>query len=220
MIPSARPYRGLEPLEAEDAGIFFGRDGPTIVGLDLLRGLREAAPPRLLVILGASGCRQVVLLAGRASSAACPREPALSALAGDQARARRDQRRSRTDRQPGDSTEGGGTSPHPRRHPQSGRGRPRECRLAPSGPRQGEHRCARRRRHKAAQAPTLVLAIDQAEELFHAEGAEEARTFLDLLGKLAAEDNPALIVLFTIRSDSLRAAADRQEPCRASPAYA
>jgi hypothetical protein len=49
------PYRGLEPLEAKDAGIFFGRDGPTIVGLDLLRGLREAAPPRLLVILGASG---------------------------------------------------------------------------------------------------------------------------------------------------------------------
>ena len=53
--PERAPYRGLEPLEAEDAGIFFGRDGPTVVGLDLLRGLREAAPPRLLVILGASG---------------------------------------------------------------------------------------------------------------------------------------------------------------------
>ncbi len=53
--PERAPYRGLEPLEAEDAGIFFGRDGPTIVGLDRLRGLREAAPPRLLVILGASG---------------------------------------------------------------------------------------------------------------------------------------------------------------------
>ena len=53
--PDRAPYRGLQPLEAEDAGIFFGRDGPTVVGLDLLRGLREAAPPRLLVILGASG---------------------------------------------------------------------------------------------------------------------------------------------------------------------
>jgi hypothetical protein len=38
-----------------DAGIFFGREGPTVVGLDLLRGLRELPPPRLLVILGASG---------------------------------------------------------------------------------------------------------------------------------------------------------------------
>ena len=55
---------------------------------------------------------------------------------------------------------------------------------------------------KPRKPPTLVLAIDQAEELFHAEGAEEARAFLDLLGKLAAEDNPALIALFTIRSDS------------------
>lgn len=52
--PSA--LRGLEPPEAEDAGIFFGRDGPFVEALDRLRGLREAAaPPRLLVILGASG---------------------------------------------------------------------------------------------------------------------------------------------------------------------
>jgi hypothetical protein len=53
--PERVPYRGLEPLDAEDAGIFFGRDGPTILGLDLLRGLRDAPAPRLLVILGASG---------------------------------------------------------------------------------------------------------------------------------------------------------------------
>ena len=53
--PGRSPYRGLRPLEAEDAGIFFGRDGPVVLGLDMLRGLREAAAPRLLVILGASG---------------------------------------------------------------------------------------------------------------------------------------------------------------------
>ena len=53
--PDRPPYRGLRPLEAEDAGIFFGRDGPIVTGLDQLRGLRDAAPPRLLVILGASG---------------------------------------------------------------------------------------------------------------------------------------------------------------------
>jgi hypothetical protein len=53
--PNRAPYRGLRPLEVEDAGIFFGRGGPIVEALDRLRGLREAAPPRLLVILGASG---------------------------------------------------------------------------------------------------------------------------------------------------------------------
>src|SRR6185312_14738646 len=48
-------YRGLRSLEAEDAGIFFGRDAPVVQALDKLRGLREAAPPRISVILGASG---------------------------------------------------------------------------------------------------------------------------------------------------------------------
>jgi hypothetical protein len=53
--PKRPPYRGLKPLEAEDAGIFFGREAPTIDALDRLRGLKDAAPPRFLVILGASG---------------------------------------------------------------------------------------------------------------------------------------------------------------------
>ena len=53
--PARTPYRGLLPLEADDAGIFFGREAPVIDALDRLRGLREAPPPRLLVILGASG---------------------------------------------------------------------------------------------------------------------------------------------------------------------
>ena len=53
--PDRPPYRGLRPLEAEDAGIFFGREAPIIEALDRLRGLREAPPPRFLVILGASG---------------------------------------------------------------------------------------------------------------------------------------------------------------------
>ena len=53
--PKRAPYRGLKPLEAEDAGIFFGREGPIVEALDALRGLRDAAAPRLFVILGASG---------------------------------------------------------------------------------------------------------------------------------------------------------------------
>jgi hypothetical protein len=53
--PDRPPYRGLKPLESEDAGIFFGRDAPIFEALDQLRGLRDDSPPRLLVILGASG---------------------------------------------------------------------------------------------------------------------------------------------------------------------
>ena len=53
--PRRPPYRGQRPLEADAAGIFFGREAPVVSALDHLRGLREAAPPRLMVILGASG---------------------------------------------------------------------------------------------------------------------------------------------------------------------
>jgi formylglycine-generating enzyme required for sulfatase activity len=53
-----------------------------------------------------------------------------------------------------------------------------------------------------AKAPTLILPIDQAEELFQAEGGEEARKFLDLLRDLVSRDDTPLIVVFTIRSDS------------------
>jgi hypothetical protein len=53
--PSRPPYRGLLPLEAADAGIFFGREAPTIEALDRIRGMKDGAPPRLLVLLGASG---------------------------------------------------------------------------------------------------------------------------------------------------------------------
>jgi len=49
------PYRGLRPFEAKDAGIFFGRDTLVTNALDRLRRLRDATPPRLLVILGEPG---------------------------------------------------------------------------------------------------------------------------------------------------------------------
>ena len=49
------PYRGLEALEPEDAAVFFGRGADMVRGIDALRGLAARKPPRLLVILGASG---------------------------------------------------------------------------------------------------------------------------------------------------------------------
>ena len=44
--PNRSPFRGLKPLEADDAGIFFGREAPVIEAIDRLRGLRQATPPR------------------------------------------------------------------------------------------------------------------------------------------------------------------------------
>ena len=50
--------------------------------------------------------------------------------------------------------------------------------------------------------PAFVVAIDQADELFRAEGREDSESLLALLAGLAAGDDPTVIVIFTIRSDS------------------
>jgi hypothetical protein len=50
--------------------------------------------------------------------------------------------------------------------------------------------------------PTIVLSIDQAEELFRPEGTNEGTALLELIRDLTHDDNPALIAIFAIRSDS------------------
>ena len=59
--------------------------------------------------------------------------------------------------------------------------------------------------------PTLVLAIDQGEELFLAEAQGEAQPFLALLRDLLVTDNPAVIAVFTIRSDNYERLQQAQE---------
>lgn len=65
--------------------------------------------------------------------------------------------------------------------------------------------------------PTLILPVDQAEELFSADATEEARRFLDLIGGVLRTNLPVggglglpLIVAFIIRSD-------RYEPLQTAP---
>jgi WD40 repeat protein len=53
--PDRAPYRGWSPLEEVDAAVFFGRDAQLIRGLDQLRGMRESNVHTLFVILGPSG---------------------------------------------------------------------------------------------------------------------------------------------------------------------
>src|SRR5205814_4602534 len=71
-------------------------------------------------------------------------------------------------------------------------------------------------------APTLVLPVDQAEELFNADAGPEARKFLSLVAEIqrdaqtpAGASSPAIshIVAFTIRSD-------RYEPLQTAPELA
>jgi formylglycine-generating enzyme required for sulfatase activity len=196
------PYRGLMPLEAEDAGIFFGREGPIVEALDRLRGLRDAPPPRLLVILGASGAgKSSFMRAGllprlaRESHRFLPLpvvRPERAVLTGDAGLISSLEK----------ALQGAGltrTRADIRKAIEAGVGSVasllEDLVTSDTAARSDEGKEPRK-------SPTLVCSIDQAEELFDAEGADEDRTFLDLLGKLAAEDKPPLIVLFTIRSDS------------------
>jgi formylglycine-generating enzyme required for sulfatase activity len=197
--PDRPPYRGLKPLEADDAGIFFGRDAPVVEALDKLRGLREAAAPRLLVILGASG-------AGKSSflrAGLLPRlkrddrnflpvpiiRPERAALYGE------------TGLLPAlEAAFSAANIPLKRSDLrvaiEAGAGKLRvllKALIDKATPSALDVKLKR---------PTLVISIDQGEELFLAEGQDEAQALLALLRDLAREDSPELIVLFTIRSDS------------------
>ena len=195
------PYRGLKPFEAEDAGIFFGRDGAIVEILDRLRGLREASPPRLLVILGASG-------AGKSSFLRAGVLPRL---------ARDDQHFLclpiiRPERAAVNGETGLVASLSGVLVPAGVARTRREVRNAVKGGIEAlQPLLDKYTKHVQVQAfdntigvskpPTLVLPIDQAEELFMSEGAQEGLGLLSLLRDMILSESPALITLITIRSD-------------------
>jgi tetratricopeptide (TPR) repeat protein len=208
--PERAPYRGLKPLEADDAGIFFGRDAPVVEAIDRLRGLREASAPRLLMLLGASGAgKSSFLRAGLLPRLARDDRnfltlpvirPERAAITGENgllhgieaALAAHGLAQSRASLR---QTIAGGAE---------------KLRLLlsqlvdkvfASMPRdEGE-----------AKRPVIVLAIDQAEELFISDGTKEGQALLEFVRELVKEDRPAMITLFTIRSDSY----DRLETAKA-----
>ena len=53
--PDRAPYRGWEPFEELDAGVFFGRDAQIVRALDTLRAMRTSGVESLFVVLGPSG---------------------------------------------------------------------------------------------------------------------------------------------------------------------
>jgi formylglycine-generating enzyme required for sulfatase activity len=199
--PNRPPYRGLRPLEAEDVGIFFGRDAPIIEALDALRGLRDGAPPRLFVILGASGAgKSSFLRAGLFPRIARDDQnffplpiirPERAAITGEAGLLRALEGAfevagitvTRADLRA--AIQAGATKLKPLLQALAGKATPA---ASDTGAK--------------PKAPALILSIDQAEELFLAEARDEAQPFLALVRDLLNEDVPAIIAVFTIRSDN------------------
>ena len=185
--PDRAPYRGWAPLEEVDAAVSFGRDAQILRGLDVLHGMRTSGVKSLFVILGPSG-------AGKSSflrAVLLPRlrrddrrfvplpivRPEREVLTGELGLAHaihelrtslgacpgRCWGRSKTPATPSrwSGCGAGWRSPAGRPRPAAGSGR----------------RAAR---------PTLVLPVDQAEELFTADAGPEAPRFLELLAAVVA----------------------------------
>ncbi|MEQ6342078.1 MAG: toll/interleukin-1 receptor domain-containing protein [Gammaproteobacteria bacterium] len=214
--PQRPPYRGLSALEENDAAIFFGRDAQIVRGLDALRGMRATGVETLFVILGPSGTGKSSFL-----------------RAGLLPRLKRDDRHFlpleviRPERQPLTGEYGLAMAIH-KAH----------TTLGLSGQTFGAIKAAlltevnslprlltdiQRAAHNRLIAngqdippPTLLLSVDQAEELFNPDATDEARRFLALIGETLRDvgpDQPSLIVAFTIRSD-------RYEPLQTAPELA
>ncbi|SEE86480.1 WD-40 repeat-containing protein [Rhizobiales bacterium GAS191] len=195
--PRRSPYRGLKPLEEADAGIFFGRDAPIVEAADRLRGLLGGAPPRLLVILGASGAgKSSFLRAGLLPRLSRddlhfvplpPIRPERAALTGENgllgALEAALSASTRADLRQAIAAGANGLRPLLAAHVAKAQAE------RPEG-------------DDLARPPAIVIAVDQAEELFRADGAEEGAALLALLRELIVADDPAVIAIFAIRSDA------------------
>ena len=219
--PDRAPYRGWAPLEEADAAVFFGRDAQILRGLDVVRGMRTSGVESLFVILGPSG-------AGKSSFL----------RAGLLPRLHRDDRRFlpvpivRPERAVLTGELGLAHSIHQLRS-QMGFARPllgeikNACHHEQVECLRGwleEPRQAARDRlldvPSEQAAPTLVLPVDQAEELFNADAGPEAPHFLELLASLVQHEagvTPALIVAATIRADRYEPLQTASELARGAP---
>ncbi len=205
--PKRAPYRGLNPLEAADAAVFFGRDAAIVRGLDTLRTMHEQGIEHMLVILGASGSgKSSFLRAGLWPRLARddlhflplpvirPERAVLSGASGLVASL--------------ETAFGDQGTPKTRASIRSELQAPNGLIHLLSE----LQNLARSRLGGAASTPTIVLAIDQGEELAGVEGREEAETFLAMLAQTlqasgAAHEAPERewklpLVVVTIRSDA------------------
>jgi len=199
--PNRAPYRGWEPFEDIDAGVFFGRSAAIQRALDELRRMHQTGSDGLFVILGRSGCgKSSFLRAGLIPrlqrddrhylvlDIVRPEHDALGGDAGFAAALHKTRLRF------------GLTSP-------SFDDIERAC--IDDSDRVVElllelHNAAAARLLGENSSPSLVLPLDQADELFRPSGAAAADRFLALLGELVRrlrDRAVGLIVVATIRTD-------------------
>ncbi|MEQ9316834.1 MAG: TIR domain-containing protein, partial [Henriciella sp.] len=199
------PYPGLKALTESDAALFFGRDAEVLSALDTLREIRDTGRKRIFVILGASGSGKSSLLrAGlwprinrndRQFLALPTVRPGNAPLTGPQgfwqalATALSDERRAQHI---------GPTVPRTAT----------ALRVAAEQQPDAVSNVVRALQQAAftsfadphAPVPSVVLSIDQGEELMSGEDGAESDRFLRIINKLIT-DIPELIVIVAIRSD-------------------
>jgi formylglycine-generating enzyme required for sulfatase activity len=205
--PHADPFPGLSAFTEDDAGIFFGRDSDILRGLDKLRLLRRNGTPRLLVIQSASGAgKSSYLRAGlwpRISrdsdfSLVAILRPAQGILSGPEGLGRK---LALQLSRPGTPVNAGDI--HAQLMAQDAAHAAVDfAKLVATVAAQSVEQ--RRVSDPNARAPALILAVDQAEELFAAEDAAESERFVFLLARLlmAPPKGVELFTILTIRSDS------------------
>jgi hypothetical protein len=200
--PDRAPYRGLKALDAEDAAIFFGRDGAVVRGLDALRTMQDRGVDQSFVILGASGAgKSSFLRAGllpriRRDDARFislpvirPERAVLSGATGLAAALER----AFKDREAGRSRAAIGQA----LQQQGGL----DDLLAQLNVRQPDV-------YGDRPTPMVVIPIDQGEELFAAEAGPEASRFLEMLAQVLAPNDtgtpqrPRALAVIAIRADS------------------
>ena len=210
LTPGRKIYPGLTPLDTDDAAVFFGRDADIARGLETLRQMRERGQP-LLAILAASGAGKSSFLraglwprlqrADREFLILPVLRPGVDALNGEQGlvaglhRAgetlglKRNLADWRAQIESGDLA-GALTVLH-------SAARARVLAVDAAQPASASQTLPSQQ--LTSLPPIPVLPIDQAEELFGAQGGEPARRLLDLLATALRQGR--LIAVFAIRSD-------------------
>ena len=217
--PDRAPYRGWEPFEEIDAGVFFGRDAVIARGVDVLRSMRflllvtMAGLKSLFVVLGPSGSgKSSFLRAGliprlrrqdREFTVLGIMRPQGNALTGDSGLAAAIYA----------ARESLNLSSPALGHIKKLCGEQdvtkvlellHEIRAAAAEQLPGPANDG----GPTTQQPTLVLPIDQAEELFAADAGPQTEQFLTMLTELIGRINGGevgLIVAVTIRTDRYEA---------------